>query len=180
MNIELYKNLENSFGVTSLEVKNRNQSYIRVKKEMAVPLITHLKLVESYKHLSFFTIIDQIEKGEFELLYMLHSYSRNHDLGIIVSIERHETDMESIHHLWPAAETYQRELREMFGVEFPDSPGLYENFCLEGWEGIPPMRREFDTKRYSEDTFYKRPGRETNDPAKYMKEKIYPSEAETW
>lgn len=180
MNTDLYNKLEAGFGVTGLEVKNQYQAFIKIKKDSAVALITYLKEVESYTHLSFFTAVDQIEKGEFELMYMLHSYKTNHDICVVVNINRDISQMESIHHLWPAVQTYQKELREMFGIDFPGSPGLMENFCLEGWDGIPPMRREFDTKAYCEETFYERPGRKTYDPTKYMKEKLYPSEAETW
>ena len=111
---------------------------------------------------------------------MLHNYKNNHDIGLIIPIDRENAQMESIHHLWPAIETYQRELREMFGIDFPGCPRVNENFCLEGWEDIPPMRRDFDTSEYCKKTFYTRPGRKTNDPTKYMKGKMYPSEAETW
>ena len=38
-----------------------------------------------YTHLSFFTAVDQIEEGLFELLYMLHNYNLTHDLGVIVA-----------------------------------------------------------------------------------------------
>ncbi len=180
MDTNLYKKLEDGFGATGLEVKNKFQAFIQIKKDSAVALISHLKMVEGYKHLSFFTAVDQIEKGVFELMYMLHNYNTNQDLCIVVHIDRIDAEMQSIHHLWPAIETYQRELREMFGINFPGSPRVMDNFCLEGWDNTPPMRREFDTKKFCEETFYERPGRKTHDPTEYMKEKLYPSEAETW
>jgi NADH-quinone oxidoreductase subunit C len=82
--------------------------------------------------------------------------------------------METIHDLWPTAATYQRELREMFGIQFPGSPGVNDDFILEGWTGMPPYRRDFDTKRFSEENYNHRPGRETRDPANYMKQQLYP------
>jgi len=82
--------------------------------------------------------------------------------------------MASIHHLWKQAGTYQRELKEMFGIDFPGSPRVDDSFILEGWDNIPPMRRDFDTKKYSEETFFPRPGRESHDPETYMKSKLYP------
>jgi len=84
--------------------------------------------------------------------------------------------MTSAHHLWEQVATYQREIKEMFGINFPGSPRVDESFLLEGWDDVPPMRREFDTKEYSEKTFFPRPGRESNDPATYMKSKLYPNE----
>ncbi|WP_455383230.1 NADH-quinone oxidoreductase subunit C [Salinispira pacifica] len=84
------------------------------------------------------------------------------------------TEMDSIHHLWAQAATYQRELKEMYGIHFPGSPRIDEEFALEGWNDVPPMRREFDTREYSEKTFFPRPGRKTHDPVEYMKQNMYP------
>lgn len=177
---DLYNRLELSFSVSNLEIVNQNQAYIFVEKNSAVSLITNLRDVENFSHLSFFTAVDQIEDNHFQLLYMLHNYEINLDLGVLVKVDRDSSQMESIHHLWPAAATYQRELREMYGVMFEGSPGIMDNFCLEGWHDMPPMRRDFDTKVFSEETYYERPGRETYDPAEYMKSKLYPGEAESW
>ena len=85
--------------------------------------------------------------------------------------------MESIHDLWPTAATYQRELREMFGIDFPGSPRVEEDFILEGWIDIPPYRRDFDTKKFAEDNFEHREGRITKDPATHMKDQLYPDKA---
>jgi len=168
------------FGVSGLEKRRADQAWVRVEKDEALALISHLRTLWDYTHLVFLTAVDQIERDRFELIYMLHSYGKRHDLGVIVETGRESPEMDSIHHIWPAAATYQRELREMYGVIFPGSPGLYEDFALEGWEEIPPMRRDFDTKEYSEKTFYARPGRVSTDVREHMKKNLYPSEAETW
>jgi NADH-quinone oxidoreductase subunit C len=62
----------------------------------------------------------------------------------------------------------------MFGIDFPGSPRVDESFVLEGWDEIPPMRREFDTREYSERTYFPRPGRSTAETKAHMKEKLYP------
>jgi NADH-quinone oxidoreductase subunit C len=91
-------------------------------------------------------------------------------------IDRTEATMTSAHHLWKQIATYQRELKEMYGIDFPGSPGLNESFILEGWDNIPPMRRDFDTKKYAAETFFPRERPKTNDPGEYMKSKLYPNE----
>jgi len=175
-----FNELSRKFQVSDLEKQRENLSFFTVSREHAVAVITKLKEFHGYTHLVFYTVVDHLEKEEFHLTYMLHNYEKHHDLGVIVKMARENAQMDSIHHLWPAAATYQQEIREMFGVEFPGSPGLYENFALEGWDDLPPMRRDFDTREYSEKTFYPRPGRESRDPRQYMKDNLYPSEAETW
>ena len=64
----------------------------------------------------------------------------------------------------------------MYGIDFPESPGVNDSFILEGWDDIPPYRRDFDTMKYAEETFFPREGRTTNDPTEYMKKKLYPDE----
>jgi NADH-quinone oxidoreductase subunit C len=63
----------------------------------------------------------------------------------------------------------------MYGIRFPGSPRLDEDFCLEGWDQIPPMRREFDTKKFSEERFGHREGRSSEVPRDHMKVELYPN-----
>ena len=49
-----------------------------------------------------------------------------------------------------------------------------DEFILEGWQDMPPYRRDFDMLAYVEETYRERPGRVTYDPTKYMKEQLYP------
>ena len=62
----------------------------------------------------------------------------------------------------------------MFGIAFPDNPLVEKDFVLKGWREIPPNLRDFDTLKYSNETFVPRPGRETRGPAQHMKEQLYP------
>lgn len=146
--------------------------FISSPQDQLVPLLTDLKRHGGFTHLVLLTAVDRIEENQFQLTYLLHNREKKLDLGVTVRIDRETAAMESIHHLWEQAATYQRELFEMFGISFPGSPRMTEPFILEGWQDKPPYRRDFDTKKYAEETFAVRPGRGTNDPAEYMKNKI--------
>jgi NADH-quinone oxidoreductase subunit C len=148
---------------------------LKVGKHNAERLIRELRDRENYTHLNFMTCIDYIEDGIFTLVYMLHNYDEKHSLSIHVDISRDGEEMVSIHTLWAQAWTYQRELREMYGIRFPGSPRLDEDFCLEGWDQIPPMRREFDTKKFSQERFGHREGRSSEEPREHMKVELYPN-----
>ena len=148
--------------------------YIIVPKAEAVAAVTHLKTYWDFSHLVFYTAIDIIERSLFRLCYMLHSYSHGVDVCIQTDISRDAPSMESIHTLWAGAATYERELKEMFGIDFPGCPRVDEAFALEGWDDLPPMRRDFDTRAYSEKTYYPRTGREKHDRKEIMKKALYP------
>ncbi len=171
---ELYNRLNTLFPLGALSRQRDDLAFITITQAQLRPLLLHLRDQEGFTHLVLLTAVDWIEDGQFQLTYLLCNRKRACDLGLRVMLSREDAVMESIHEIWPTAATYQRELREMFGIDFPGSPGVNEDFILEGWCDIPPYRRDFDTLKYSEENYNHRPGRETHDPAEYMKQQLYP------
>jgi len=173
---KIINKLETIFEISDVIEQQDNLSFLSCKKEQAVSLITHLKDIEGFSHLVLLSAVDWIEENKFQVTYILNKPDEKFDIGIRTFIDRDNPTMASAHHLWQHAATYQRELKEMFGIDFPNSPRVNESFILEGWDDIPPMRRDFDTEKFSRETFFPREGRTTNDPTEYMKKKIYPNE----
>ncbi len=172
----LIERLEQKFRISEVVRQRNDELFMTAAKEEAVSVVTYLKEKEGFTHLVLLTAVDWLEAGRFQLTYLLNNNAVKADAGIRVYLDRERPEMESIHHLWKQAATYQRELKEMFGIGFPGSPRVDEPFILEGWRDIPPYRRDFDTKKYSEKTYFPRPGRKTYDPEEYMKKQLYPEE----
>ena len=171
---ELLQKLKKKKTLKNIKKQREDLHFVTIPKEKAVDFITHLRDYEKFTHLAFLSAVDYLEDGIFQLTYLLYNHSENLSLGVRVQISRHEPEMITICHLWQQAAVYERELKELFGIRFPGSPRQDESFVLEGWQEIPPMRRDFDTLKYSNETFFPRPGRETHDPKTYMKQKLYP------
>lgn len=176
--LALYDRLKALYPVGEFTQQRRGKpnelAFITIPAEYLRPALLHLRDREGYTHLVLLTAVDWLEDGQFQLTYLLSNRTENQDIGLRVMLPREGATMESIHQLWPTAATYQRELREMFGIDFPDSPGVYDEFILEGWNDIPPYRRDFDTLKYANDSYAQRPGRETRDPETHMKQQLYP------
>lgn len=173
----LISQLQSRFQLGECARQRDNLVFVTVAREQLRPLLTHLRDLEGFTHLVLLTAVDWIEDETFQLTYLLNDRTAGRDIGVRLMLPRENASMDSIHDLWPTAATYQRELREMFGIEFPDSPRVNEDFILEGWTDIPPYRRDFDTLQYARETYPERPGRSTHDPAEYMKQKLYPDQA---
>ena len=171
---ETLTNLESRFEITDIKEQRNNLVFVTTKKEQIIPLLTHMRDNEGFTYFVLLSVVDWIEDGVFQLSYILNNPEKHVDIVFRCMIERENASMESAHHLWKQIATYQRELYEMYGIDFPGSPRVHESFILEGWDDIPPMRREFDTKKYSEETYFPRPGRESKDPKEHMKNKLYP------
>lgn len=171
---EIHGHLSALFAAGDLIAQRPDLAFIELGPTHLRPALLHLRDREGFSHLVLLTAVDWLEAGQFQLTYLLCNRAARLDLGLRVRIPRDPASMESIHDLWPTAATYQRELREMFGIDFPGSPRLHEDFILEGWHEIPPYRRDFDTLKYARKAFAQRPGRETLDPATHMQQQLYP------
>jgi NADH-quinone oxidoreductase subunit C len=175
---EILNILEMRFGASEPRRRRADLVFVTVPAGRAAEAIAWLRDHGEFTHLVMISCVDRIEENLFELVYLLNDPVAFTDIGICVEIDRDEPVMESMHHLWAGVRVYQRELREMFGIDFPGSPGSDEPMILEGWDDIPPMRRDFDTLEYAERTYYPRGGRSTRDPATEMEERSYPLDAE--
>ena len=165
---ELYSRIQPLYHLGEMTEQRPNLAFVTVEPIRLRSLLRYLKTHEGFTHLVLLTAVDWIEEGVFQLTYMLHDRAGARDIGVRLMLPRDKATMESIHDIWPTAATYQRELREMFGINFPDSPRVNEDFILERWSRTPPYRRDFDTKKFAEEFYAERPGRETNDPAEFM------------
>ena len=173
---KILNELKGLFPVSDIKQQRPDIAFATVDAGKLPMALQYAKEKLGYGHLVLITAVDWIEDGLFQITYLVRNYSSRTDLGLKVLIPRENAVMTSVHELWKTAATYQRELKEMFGIDFPGSPRVDESFILEGWDNIPPYRRDFDTKKYSEETYFPRPGRSTNDPEEYMKKKLYPTE----
>ncbi|MBN2781428.1 MAG: NADH-quinone oxidoreductase subunit C, partial [Candidatus Marinimicrobia bacterium] len=120
----LIERLEKNFKISGLVTQRANEVFLTVDKEDAVAFITRLREQEGFTHLVILTAVDWLEDGKFQLTYLLNNNAMKADLGVRVFLDRERPVMESIHHLWKQAATYQRELKEMFGIDFPGSPRI--------------------------------------------------------
>jgi NADH-quinone oxidoreductase subunit C len=168
--------LEAKYVLKEKLFQRANLVFTAIDANNAIDAITYLKDYEGFSHFVLMSCVDWIEDGKFQLLYLLNNPTLKSDIGIKVYIDRNLPTMTSAHHLWKQIWTYQREIHESFGIDFPNSPRIEENFVLEGWLEIPHMRRDFDTHKYSTETYFPRGNRQTQEPSEYMRLKLYPNQ----
>ena len=173
----LYARMKQHFPLGEFHEQRPDLAFVTVERVRLRPLLRFLRDAEGFTHLVLLTAVDWIEDDVFQITYLLNNRATAQELGLRLKIDRKVASMDTIHDLWPTAATYQRELYEMFGIDFPGSPRVDEEFILEGWTGMPPYRRDFDTKKFAEEAFAERGGRETHDPRAHMKQKLYPDGA---
>ncbi len=131
----------------TLEQKNSFLYKVVVKSEQLESLL--LRFINEFNYITLDSINcrDDLEDGVFTITYCLQNGNRDHIVMVQTSIGRENATLPTMHTLWPQAEIMEREMHEMFGVNFPGHPSLID-FALEYWDDIPPMRRDFDTLEY--------------------------------
>ena len=83
-------------------------------------------------------------KTYLSMIYHLTSTTFRHNI-VVKSILNNDTpEIETVSHIWKTADFHEREVYEMFGVNFLNHPDLRLLILPDGWEGKNPMRKNFE------------------------------------
>ncbi len=108
------------------------------------------------------TAVDLLpQTPRFEVVVHLYSLVHNHRLRVKIVLEEAKAEIDSITPLWVAADWYERECHEMYGIRFKGHPNLAPLLLYEGFEGYP-LRKDYD-KGLAQPLVDLRPVRERHD-----------------
>ncbi len=75
--------------------------------------------------------------SDFTLVYHLLSFERNADFRLKVALTEGDLTAPTVTDVWPAANWYEREVFDMFGVRFDGHPHMTRLLMPSTWEGHP-------------------------------------------
>jgi len=109
-----------------------------------LPLAKQLRTDDSlfFNFLFCITCIDW--KTHLTMVYHLRSTTFHHNIVVKAKLDRNHPEIETVAHIWRTAEFHEREVYEMFGVNFLNHPDLRLLILPDGWEGKNPMRKDFE------------------------------------
>ena len=85
----------------------------------------------------------------FQLVYFLHSLDREQTLVVKANLPYECPEIPSVFEVWAAAEWYEREARDLFGVTFVGNPNSAPLLLYEGFGGYPG-RKSYPFYEYRE------------------------------
>ena len=90
------------------------------------------------------TAVDWMRQREerFEIVAILISMQHRTRLRMISSVGRHEPSVASLTPIWPGAGFGEREVYDMFGIDFEGHPDLTRILMPDDWEGHP-LRKDY-------------------------------------
>lgn len=124
------------------------QTVIAVESGMIVELFAFLAENADLKmnYLSAITGIDRTD--HIELVYFVSSLEYRHKLTIMTKVDRLGGKIESIQHIIPAANWFEREIWELYGVDFSNHPDLRRFLLPDDWDQGNPMLRDWEGRDF--------------------------------
>jgi len=121
------------------------------KREGLIELMTFLRDEPSFKF-NYLSDIGGVDLGEFAsprfaVAYQLYSLVHNHRLRVKVFLEEDDANLPTLWNIWKASNWLEREIYDMFGVNFEGHPDQRRILMPADYEGHP-LRKDFPMKGY--------------------------------
>jgi len=101
-----------------------------------------------FRFLSDVTCLDRYpSEPRFEVVYHLLSMAKKERVRLKVKLEGDSPALESVTSVWPAANYFEREVYDLFGVRFTGHPYLRRLLMPENWEGYP-LRKDYPVEGF--------------------------------
>ena len=122
---------------------DRNELTLEIAADKIVAASRRLKNNQQFERLSTVTAVDWYpQEPRFEVVYHLHSVARNLRVRLKCRLPGANPEIDSVTGVWRAANWYERETFDLFGIKFLNHPDLRRIMMPEEWEGHP-LRKDY-------------------------------------
>lgn len=83
-------------------------------------------------------------KEHFEVVYNVASVSKNLRLDFKLTLPYDNAVVESVQEIWPAANWYEREMWELYGINVRNHDNLTRFLLPDDWDQGYPLRKDWD------------------------------------
>ncbi len=126
---------------------DRNELTITVARESIIAAAQAIKQA-GYTFLEDVTAVDWYpSEPRFQISYSILSFSLKQRVRLVVRLDGEDASLDSITPTWPAANFYEREIFDLFGVHFGGHPNLRRIMMPEDWKGHP-LRKDYPVEGY--------------------------------
>jgi NADH-quinone oxidoreductase subunit C len=140
---DLAREIKERFGERVTETLTYlGQSFVVCAPDAAIPLLEFLKLEADFDYLVDLTAVDWPKRPErFDVVYILYSFARNERVRVKTYIaDGYKPETAVGVHL--TANWLEREVFDMFGIEFAGHPDMRRILMPEEWQGYP-LRKDY-------------------------------------
>ena len=159
-------NSELTTKINKTEIKH-NQIYIEIDKDDLMEVILFIKSNKDmkFRQLIDITVVDYPEQIQrFKVVYLFLSHEFNQRIILSYLINENEV-ISSLTSIFPAANWMEREVFDMYGVNFKDHPDLRRILTDYGFDGHP-LRKDFPLTGHSEVRYSEEQKKVVSEPVK--------------
>ena len=126
---------------------DRKELTITVAQESIVAAASAVQAA-GYNFFEDLTAVDWYpQEPRFQLSYHIVSHSLKERIRLAVRLDSDNLTLDSITSVWPAANFYEREVFDLFGIHFAGHPRLTRIMMPDNWEGHP-LRKDYPVEGY--------------------------------
>lgn len=115
---------------------------LSIAPDLLSPVCRHLRNTAGFERLSGITAVDWWPREpRFEVIYFMHALKHNTRLRLSVRLSERQP-VNSVCEIWRSANWYEREVFDLFGIEFNHHPNLERIMLPADWEGFP-LRKDY-------------------------------------
>jgi NADH-quinone oxidoreductase subunit C len=143
--VEIHERLKARFGddVGPLS-EPKIDAYAVAKPERIVEICRFLVSEPdlAFDFLEDLTAVDWPKKNVIEVVYHLVSYQHRHTFVLKVELDRAAPSISTVEGVWKTANWFEREVYDLFGVDFAGHPDLRRIMLPDDWVGYP-LRKDY-------------------------------------
>ena len=149
---DLEKKINSELGtkINASEIKH-NQIYLEIDSEDLIDVVLFIKTNKDtkFRQLIDITVVDYPERSKrFKIVYLFLSHEFNQRMILSYDISENEV-ISSLTSIFPSANWMEREVFDMYGVNFKDHPDLRRILTDYGFKGHP-LRKDFPLTGFNE------------------------------
>jgi NADH-quinone oxidoreductase subunit C len=139
---ELPELLKERFGDEIVQFSTYlGQNFVVAKPDAVISIVEFLKVEADFDYLVDITAVDYPNRAErFDLVYILYSFARNERVRVKTMIADGQQPATAVN-VYSAANWLEREVFDMFGIQFAGHPDMRRILLPEEWQGFP-LRKE--------------------------------------
>jgi NADH-quinone oxidoreductase subunit C len=122
---------------------DRGELTLEIAPGKIVSICGFLKYDQKFVRLSTVTAVDRYpSEPRFEVVYHLHSIEQKQRVRLKCRVYGADPAIESVTSVWRGANWYEREVFDLFGIQFLNHPDLRRIMMPDDWYGHP-LRKDY-------------------------------------
>ena len=140
---ELVTRLRSQYGSGIKEASTYlGQKYLIVDSSIVYEILLRMRNDELFDYCVDITAVHYPKReAQFDIIYILYSFHHNQRVRIKTQIKDGERLRTAVK-IWETANWLEREVFDMFGIEFDGHPDLKRILMPDGWKGFP-LRKDY-------------------------------------